>query len=129
MGWEEIDTHTKSCGCSYTTESHDSFNSYRVISYTCEACRLIIKEEHEENNKQYNMHIDNVLSVEHKTFTQLKNAIDKFRAQRGIDNSDRWIQKLLQERYTTALLIQKVQNKWMCSQERLDVIDFKKRKY
>jgi hypothetical protein len=29
------------------------------------------------------MHIDNVLSVEHKTFTQLKNAVDKFRAQRG----------------------------------------------
>ena len=45
-------------------------------------------------------------------------------------NSNKWIFKnVLLKYFTDILLIQKVKNRWVCSVERLDAIDFNKYSY
>ncbi len=55
----------------------------------------------------------------------IKNAINMYRDQIKISNSDRWIKDYIIRSFTDILLIEKVKNRWHCCKNRLNLIDFK----
>jgi hypothetical protein len=67
-----------------------------------------------------------VIAIEHKSFIPIKIAVDKYIKQIKLINNFRYTQNEIVNYYNEVLIIQKIKNKWMCSKEKLDFINFKK---
>ena len=55
----------------------------------------------------------------------IKHAINKYRDQTKIGNSNNWIKKDILYRYYDLLLVQKIKNRWYVCNNRLKNINFK----
>jgi hypothetical protein len=97
---------------------------------------MVLKEEDDKKKAglaqqkqlEKQQHIENITSIEHKTFIPIKEAIIKFKGQRGSTCHNG---NYIREHFIPAqlLLVQKIKNRWVCSKERLDGIDFKHLNY
>ena len=76
----------------------------------------------EDERKQYILAVGNII---HTSLIPLKIAAEKYRSQLWGGNGLQWFHKRLISNYKEILLIQKLSNKWMCSKEKLDFINFK----
>ena len=79
----------------------------------------------EDERKQYILEVVNII---HTSLIPLKIAAEKYRSQLWGGNGLQWFHKRLISNYKEILLIQKLSNKWMCSKEKLDFINFKQLK-
>ena len=84
------------------------------------------KEKQIEERDIKNQYIIMIMMIEHTTLIPIKIAVEKFIAQINKINNYLYTQKIIINDYDKVLLIQKNKNKWMCSKERLDFIDFTK---
>ena len=131
MGFDK-ETRNFECGCCTTTHDHDSFNYSYESTFLCpvhqqqENERQLAREKKKQEAKQpWTEYVRQLEQIEHKTNTPIKHAICKFRPSLNIYNSDQWLFKnILLRDFEHALMIQKVKNKWVCSEERLEAIDF-----
>ena len=138
MGWKEISSYTKECGCECVDMEHDvdrpfmCYTEYRT--YVAKRCdkheqKKRIKKKHkhqilEEKRQVLNTHINNLTSIEDTKYILIKEAITKYRECFKIINSNRWILEYIILHLGELLLIQKIKNKWVCSEERLKAADF-----
>ena len=133
------------CGCITEEVEHDVDRPFMCYTETytnhinrCdkhaqeEKERLQREEERRENaererireNEECKKHIAEVDKIVHVTLIPIKSAIEKYKKRNKISGSSRWILERMTGRYKEILLVQKVRNRWMCSKERLDFIDF-----
>jgi hypothetical protein len=90
--------------------------SFKTYTDDCKICK----------NKKYQDYISEISDTENKTLIPIKRLIDKYREYHRTNNSDKWIRNMLACNYGSILCIQKLKNRWVCSQERTEFIDFKK---
>jgi len=138
MGWKEIRTYTKECGCECVDMEHDvdrpfmCYTEYHTdVTKRCDKHKQeqLSKKKHErkiqEKREQLlKVHIDNLTSIEDTKYILIKEAINKYRDCFKIINSDRWIREYITQHIGGVLLIQKIKNKWVCNEERLKAADF-----
>ena len=89
--------------------------------------REIAERERIRKNEERKKHIAEVDKIMHMTLIPIKLAIEKYRAHHRAGDSTQWIRKCITSQnstYKEILLVEKVRNKWMCSKERLDFVDF-----
>ena len=124
------------CGCYVEEVPYDDFPGIRnTFVHHCSKHA----EEHEKKNQEYRIkreikerrerdekkaYTDYLNSIETLNFVPIKNAVSKYRCAHGISNSDNWIMKHLLG--YSVLQVHKKNHRWVCSKERLDVIDFNK---
>ena len=87
----------------------------------------LLNETESEKNEERKKHILEVNKIMHMTLIPIKLAIEKYRAHHRASDSTQWIRKCITSQnstYKEILLVEKVRNKWMCSKERLDFVDF-----
>jgi len=138
MGWKEIRTYTRECGCECVDTEHDvdkpymCFTDYHTdVTKRCDKHEQerLAKKEHkrkirEERQQLLKVYINNLTNIEHRKHIPIKEALIKYRDCFKISNSDRWILEHIRHHSGDLLLIQKIKNKWVCSEERLRYCDF-----
>ena len=145
MGWVTTKTYTKECGCEYEDKEHDvdrPFMCYTewntTVTKRCEihlqeyneACAKLEKQEErekqikEERRQLITSHLHGLMHIEHKQYTPIKEAVNKYREVIRTSNSDRWIRGTINYAMGDVLMIQKIKNKWVCNKERLEYSDF-----
>ena len=78
----------------------------------------------ETAKQQWQNYLDQLKQTEHKTNTPIKHAMNKLLSCSNICNNDQRIFKhVLLPDFRDILLIQKLKNRWVCSEEILKAID------
>ena len=145
MGWVTIKEYTKECGCECEDNEHDvdrPFMCYTeretIVTKRCEKHlqeyneNCAKEEERKERERQtreeqlqsLTSYLHDVMDVEHKQYIPIKEAVTKYKQVSKTNNSDRWIRKDIQSSFGDVLMIQKIKNRWVCSEERLEYSDF-----
>ena len=131
------------CGCKTITETHDFFNDSTTYTQLCNSCKVqssisnqeIINKNSEKNAIKNKLMTDEFNLITHVKTIPMKIAMDKFRLQtrsnfKGVifeNVSDKKIRNcLINTQLKDLLLFEKNKNKWTCSSERLEHIDFTK---
>jgi len=113
------------CTC-YTTQSqYDDFPGSYTDYHTCDNCNKKLELKNKIKKEELKSHLEYINSIETLNFVPIKNALTKYRNTTSISNSDKWIVNNLRSRTYTVLQVHKKNNRWICSKERLDEIDFK----
>ena len=118
-----------------------STQDYNETKYSENKSKYIeeqIKNDNNEKEKQIKQakictylsikekHLIDIANINHITFIPIKLAINKYITQIREINNFCYTQKFIIRNYNEILIIQKIKNKWMCSKEKLEFIDFDK---
>ena len=120
-----------------------STQDYNETKYSENKSKYIkeqIKNDNDENKKEEQIkqakiytclsikekHLIDIANINHITFIPIKSAINKYITQIREINNFCYTQKFIIRNYNEILVIQKIKNKWMCSKEKLEFIDFDK---
>ena len=104
----------KSCGC-YTIR-------YFVKGEVCEGERLLCKSCNSDKLNEWNCHLDELENITHYKNVPIKIAIQQFHSVSR--NSDNYIlQNYILGLLKDILLVQSVENEWVCSKEKLDFLN------
>ena len=104
----------KDCGC-YKIKYFVDRGFYEGKIQLCDSCK---------NNKinEWNIHIYELENINHFTNIPIKTAIQKFHPISG--NTDKYIfQNYILGKLKDILLVQKINNRWVCSKEKLDFVN------
>ena len=104
----------KSCGC-YTVR-------YFVEGEVCEGETQLCNGCNNDKLNDWNCHLDELEKITHNTNVPIKKAIERFHSVSR--NSDNYIlQNYILRLFKDILLIQSVENEWVCSKEKIDFIN------
>ena len=84
----------------------------------------MLNEKESEKMRSVKKHIAEVDKIAHTTLIPIKLAVEKYMTQHRAGGCSRRILEWMTGRYKKILMVQKIKNKWMCSNEKLEVIDF-----
>lgn len=120
---DDANEEKKGCGCSRTFHEYSSFPGGYHSYYTCPYHQ---KKEQDERNKKQKIvteHKAILKTITTKNMIPVSHAIEKYRKYcPNLSNNDTYIRKNCLDH--DVLEITKKSNKWVCSKERVDAVDF-----
>ena len=139
MPSELIKSYKLVCGCMREEWEKDMYDDLRFYTdrwtettFMCEkhkAEKRAIEEEQEQKlnefNKQQAEHYTYLSNVKHIQYIPLSEAVYKYRRQTKLLRSFEWVYEELKDSYNVLLKVERINNKWMCSKEKLDAINSK----